>query len=97
MDIFSATVIVVPLLVPVGRAFGVDPVHLGVIFLANLELGYLTPPVGQNLFLASLRFGVPMSQVFRSVIPMALVFPVGILLITYIPQLSTWLPELLSR
>lgn len=95
MDIYSAIVVVVPLIVPLGRAFGVDPVHLGIIFLANLELGFLTPPVGQNLFLASLRFERPMSEVLRAVVPMALVFLIGVLLITYLPGLTTALPHLL--
>ncbi len=97
MDIYSAIVIVAPLLVPLGQAFGIHPVHLGIVFLANLELGYLTPPVGVNLFLTSLRFGKPMSLVIRSVIPMLLVFLIGVLLITYIPALTTTLPGLLSR
>ncbi|MBI5386869.1 MAG: TRAP transporter large permease subunit [Verrucomicrobia bacterium] len=93
MDIFSAIVVVVPLIVPMGVAFGVDPIHLGIIFLANLELGFLTPPVGMNLFLSSYRFGKPMAEVTRSVIPMLLVMLVGVLLITYVPALSTWLPR----
>jgi C4-dicarboxylate transporter, DctM subunit len=97
MDIYSAIVIVVPLIVPLGRAFGIDPIHLGIVFLANLELGFLTPPVGQNLFLSSLRFEKPMSYVFRSVIPMVVVFLIGVALITYLPALTTTLPRLLSR
>ncbi|HXI01780.1 MAG TPA: TRAP transporter large permease subunit, partial [Candidatus Saccharimonadales bacterium] len=97
MDIFSAIVVVVPLITPMGAAFGIDPVHLGVIFLANLELGYLTPPVGMNLFLSSYRFGKPLPEVYRSVIPMLLVLLTGVLLITYIPFLTTLLPHLLGR
>ena len=93
MDIFSATVIVVPLILPLSKAFGVDPVHLGIVFLANLELGFLTPPVGVNLFLASLRFNKPVAVIFRAAIPMLLVFLLGVLLITYIPALSTTLPR----
>jgi tripartite ATP-independent transporter DctM subunit len=96
MDIFSAIIVVVPLIVPMGNAFGIDPVHLGIIFLANLELGYLTPPVGMNLFLASYRFGKPMSEVTRAVVPMLLVLLIGVLLITYFPPLTTWLPGLLK-
>ncbi len=92
MDIFSATVVVVPLLVPLGSAFGVDPLHLGVIFLANLELGYLTPPVGMNLFLAAYRFGKPMGEVIRATLPLLFWLLVGVLLITYVPSLSTALP-----
>ena len=95
MDIFSAIVVVVPLIVPMGVAFGIDPVHLGIIFLANLELGYLTPPVGMNLFLASYRFGKPMTEVTRAALPMLLVLLAGVLLITYVPPLTTALPQLL--
>lgn len=94
MDIFSAIVVVVPLIVPLGVAFGIDPVHLGIIFLANLELGYLTPPVGMNLFLASYRFSTPITQVYRAVLPMLAVLLIGVLLITYIPALTTLLPSL---
>lgn len=97
MDIYSAIVIVVPLIVPLGRAFGIEPVHLGIVFLANLELGYLTPPVGVNLFLSSLRFNQPMAVVIRSVVPMLIVFLIGVLLITYIPALTTTLPGWLGR
>jgi len=97
MDIFSAIVVVVPLIVPIGTAFGVDPVHLGIIFLANLELGYLTPPVGMNLFLSSYRFGKPLSEVVRAVLPLLTVLLVGVLLITYLPPLTTTLPRWLGR
>jgi len=97
MDIFSAMVVVVPLLVPMARVFGIDPVHLGVIFLANLELGYLTPPVGLNLFLASYRFGKPVMEVARDTLPMLAVLLAGVLLITYVPALTTWLPGLFSQ
>lgn len=97
MDIFSAIVVVAPLIAPMGAAFGVDPVHLGIIFLANLELGYLTPPVGMNLFLASYRFGRPLPEVVRAVGPPLLLLGAGVLLITYFPALSTALPRLLLR
>jgi tripartite ATP-independent transporter DctM subunit len=93
MDIFSAIIVVVPLLIPIGLAFGIDPVHLGIIFLANLQLGYLTPPVGMNLFLSSYRFGKPLPEIIRATMPMLLVFLVSILLITYLPFLTTWLPS----
>jgi len=76
-----------------GKAFGIDPIHLGIIFLANLELGYLHPPVGQNLFLSSLRFNKPVSTVFVAVIPMLLVFLFGVILITYVPGMTTALPH----
>lgn len=97
MDIFSAIVVVVPLIVPIGEAFGVDPVHLGIIFLSNLELGYLTPPVGMNLFLSSYRFGKPLSEVARAVLPLLSVLLVGVLLITYVSPLTTSLPRWLGR
>ena len=91
MDIFSATAVIVPLIVPIGAAFGVHPVHLGIIFIANLELGYLTPPVGLNLFLASYRFNMPLLQVYRAALPMLAILAFGVLLITYVPLLTTGL------
>jgi len=97
MDIFSATVVVVPLIVPIGAAFGIDPVHLGIIFVANLELGYLTPPVGLNLFLASYRFERPLLMVYRAAVPFLLILAFGVLLITYFPPLTTGLLRLLGR
>lgn len=97
MDVYSAIVIVAPLLVPLGVAFNIAPVHLGIVFLANLELGFLTPPVGVNLFLSSMRFGKPMSEVIRAVIPMLLVLIFGVLLITYVPALTTTLPRWFGR
>lgn len=89
MDIFSATVVVVPLIVPLGAAFGIDPIHLGIIFIANLELGYLTPPVGLNLFLASYRFKKPLLEIYRAALPGLLILGLGVLLITYFPFLTT--------
>jgi C4-dicarboxylate transporter DctM subunit len=97
MDIFSATVVVVPLIVPLGAAYGIHPVHLGVIFIANLELGYLTPPVGLNLFLSSYRFRRPMVEVARAALPMLGVLGVGVALITYVPWLTLGLLEMLGR
>ncbi|MCH9650107.1 MAG: TRAP transporter large permease subunit [Deltaproteobacteria bacterium] len=97
MDIFSAIVVVVPLIVPLGVAFGIHPVHLGIIFVANLELGYLTPPVGLNLFLASYRFEKPLLLIYRAALPMLLILGVGVLLITYVPGLTTGLLTLLGR
>jgi TRAP-type C4-dicarboxylate transport system permease large subunit len=97
MDIFSATVVVVPLILPLGLAFGIDPVHLGIIFVANLELGYLTPPVGLNLFFASYRFEKPLLSVYRSALPMLLILALGVLAITYLPWLSTGLVNLIGR
>jgi tripartite ATP-independent transporter DctM subunit len=94
VEIYATIVVVVPLLVPVGVAFGLDPVHLGIIFLANMELGFLAPPVGLNLLLASYRFNKPMVEVTRAVLPMLALLFVGVLLITYVPQLTTFLPAL---
>jgi len=95
LDIFSATVVLAPLLVPLGLAYGIDPIHLGILFLANLELGYLTPPVGMNLFFAAYRFGKRLPEVFRAVLPAVGVLGCGVLLITYVPWLSTALPHLI--
>ena len=89
MNIFSAIVVVVPIIAPMAAAYGVDPVHLGIIFLANLELGYLTPPVGMNLFLSAYRFDRPLGAVFRSIVPFYLIILGGVLAITYIPALTT--------
>jgi tripartite ATP-independent transporter DctM subunit len=93
VEIYAAIVVVVPLLVPLGIAFGIDPIHLGIIFLANMELGFLAPPVGLNLLLSSYRFNKPMVEVMRAVLPMLAVQFLGVLLITYIPPLTTALPH----
>ena len=85
MDIFSAIAVVVPLILPIAAVFGVDPLHLGVIFLANLELGYLTPPVGINLFLSAFRFDKPVVEVWRAVLPFLLILAMVVLLVTYVP------------
>ncbi|GAB4507933.1 MAG: hypothetical protein Tsb0026_05280 [Sulfuricaulis sp.] len=90
MDIFSATMVIVPLILPLAQRFGVDPVHLGIIFLANLEIGYLTPPVGINLFLASQRFREPMLSLFRAALPFLFIMLIWLALVTYLPQLSLW-------
>ncbi|MEE8175223.1 MAG: TRAP transporter large permease subunit [Gemmatimonadota bacterium] len=97
MDIFSATVVVVPLIVPLGLAFGIDPIHLGIIFIANLELGYLTPPVGLNLFFASYRFERPLLEIYRAAVPFLIILGFGVLLITYVPLLTTGLLTILGR
>lgn len=88
MDIYSAIVVVVPLILPIGEHFGIDPIHLGVIFLANLELGFLTPPVGMNLFLSSYRFEKPLPEVYRYAVPFLLILLVAVLIITYVPVLT---------
>jgi tripartite ATP-independent transporter DctM subunit len=90
MDIYSAIMVVVPLITPIAVVFGVDPVHLGILFLANLELGYLTPPVGMNLFLASYRFERPLTEVYRLALPFLFVLLAGVLLIAYVPGLTLW-------
>ncbi len=94
IEIYAAIVVVVPLLVPLGVAFGLDPIHLGIIFLANMELGFLFPPVGLNLLLSSYRFNKPMTEVTRATMPMLFVLLIGVLLITYFPPLTTFLPHL---
>jgi len=91
MDIFSAILIVLPLIVPLGQIYGINPVHLGIIFIVNLEVGYITPPVGLNLFLASFRFKKPFINICRYVSPFLLVRLVVVLLVTYMPWLSTFL------
>lgn len=89
MDVFSAIMVLVPLLIPLGNAYGIHPVHLGIIFLANLEVGYLTPPVGINLFLSSFRFNEPLVQIYKYIVPFLIVMLISVLMITYMPWLST--------
>lgn len=96
MDIFSAIIVVVPLILPLGAHFGINPVHLGIIFLANMELGYLTPPVGLNLFLASYRFNEPLPKIYREVVPFLIIQMIAVLIITYVPFFSTGLLNLLK-
>jgi tripartite ATP-independent transporter DctM subunit len=88
LDIFSALIIMIPLIVPVALQFGIHPVHLGIIFLANMQIGYFTPPVGMNLFIASYRFKKPVSELYRATLPFMAVLMVALGLITYIPWLS---------
>ena len=91
MDIFSAILVVLPLVTPLGEVYGIDPVHMGVIFLVNMGASFLTPPVGINLFLASYRFGKPFMQVCRYVLPFFLIQLAVVFLVTYLPILSTFL------
>lgn len=91
LDIFAALVIMVPLILPVALRYGIDPVHLGVIFVANMQIGYITPPVGMNLFIASYRFRKSVTELFNATIPFMLVLLVVLLMITYIPSLSLFL------
>ncbi|HUI65865.1 MAG TPA: TRAP transporter large permease subunit, partial [Bacteroidota bacterium] len=88
VEIFSAIIIVVPLILPVAMQYGVDPIHLGIIFLLNLEIGYMTPPLGLNLFLSSLRFNQALTKVYRSVVPFFILLLLTLLLVTYFPNLS---------
>jgi tripartite ATP-independent transporter DctM subunit len=97
MEIFAAIVVVVPLIVPLGAAFGIHPVHLGIIFVANLELGFLTPLVGINIFLASYRFRRPVLEVCRATLPFMAILAIGVLVITYVPWLTTGLLDILRR
>jgi len=88
LDIFSAIVIIVPIILPIAVGYGVHPVHLGIIFLANMQLGYFTPPVGMNLFIASYRFQKPIMTLYRATIPFFFILLIAVLIITYWPTLS---------
>ena len=94
LEIYSAIVILPPILAPIALHYGVDPVHLGIIFLANLELGFLTPPVGLNLFLAATRFDAPMVKVYRAIVPYLVILFVSVMIITYVPALSVGVANL---
>jgi C4-dicarboxylate transporter, DctM subunit len=96
MDVFSAIIVVVPLIIPIAAAYDINPVHMGIIFLTNLEIGYLTPPVGLNLFISSFRFEKPVASVVRATLPYIGLLLFALILITYIPQLSLYLVELLG-
>ncbi len=91
IDIFSALVVVVPLILPLAQAYGIDPVHLGIIFLTNLGIGYATPPVGMNLFIASYRFGRPILRLYVASLPFLAILLLGLILITYLPGISLFL------
>ncbi|MEO1576753.1 MAG: TRAP transporter large permease subunit, partial [Pseudomonadota bacterium] len=91
LDIFSAIVLVVPLILPLAANYGVDPIHLGIVFLAAMQLGYLTPPVGLNLFIASYRFNKPILSVYAATLPFLLILFLSVLVITFWPALSLFL------
>ena len=91
MDIYSALLVVVPLIMPIAVSYGINPVHLGIIFLTNMEIGYSTPPVGMNLFIAAFRFNKPVLMLYRSAIPFIIILLIALMLITYIPDLSLFL------
>ncbi len=97
LEIYSAIVILAPLVAPIGAAFGIDPVHLGIVFLANLELGFLFPPVGLNLFLSSSRFNKPLPELYRHVVPFLIIIGIGVLMITYMPWMTTGVVHLLGK
>lgn len=97
MDIFSATIVVVPLIVPVAMEFGINPIHLGIIFLTNLEIGYSTPPVGLNLFISSYRFRRPITTLYRASVPFLVIRIIALIIITYFPQLSLFLVDLFTK
>ena len=97
MDIFSAVIIVVPLLLPIAEQFGIDKAHLGIIVLTNLEIGYLTPPVGMNLFISSMKFDKSVVVLYRSVLLFIALLLIALILVTYIPDLSLWLPRALGK
>lgn len=88
MDIFSAIIVVVPLILPIANEFDIHPIHLAIIFLTNLEIGYITPPVGINLFISSIRFNKPITELYRASLPFLLILLIALGLITYIPELS---------
>ena len=88
IDIFSALVLVVPLILPAAGEYGINPVHLGIVFLATMELGFLMPPVGLNLFVSSYRFNRPVLQVVMAALPFQLILACSVLLITFWPRLS---------
>jgi tripartite ATP-independent transporter DctM subunit len=88
LDIYAATVLVVPLIIPIAAAFGINPVHLGIIFLVNLGIGYITPPVGLNLFIANISFREPIYKLYRAALPFVIILLIVLALVTYIPELS---------
>jgi C4-dicarboxylate transporter, DctM subunit len=89
LEIYSAIIVLAPLVAPLGVAYGIEPVHLGVVFLANLELGFLFPPMGLNLFLAASRFQKPLPYLYRRALPFLVIMAIGVLLITYLPAITT--------
>ncbi|MEE8041941.1 MAG: TRAP transporter large permease subunit, partial [Pseudomonadales bacterium] len=91
LDIFSALFIMIPLILPVALGYGIHPVHLGIIFLANMQIGYFTPPIGMNLFIASYRFDKSITELYLSTLPFMLVLLIALMIITYVPELSLFL------
>jgi hypothetical protein len=93
MEIFAAIVVAVPLVIPLARAYGLDPYHFAIIFLLNLEIAYLMPPLGINLFISSIRFGRPVTSLYRSVLTFIAVLFATLMVVSYVPILTTWLPS----
>ncbi|MEM6576261.1 MAG: TRAP transporter large permease subunit, partial [Pseudomonadota bacterium] len=91
LDVFSAIVIMIPIILPIGVGYGVDPVHLGILFLAAMQIGYFTPPVGMNLFIASFRFNKPVMTLYRATLPFFFLLLGCVLLIGLYSPLSLWL------
>jgi tripartite ATP-independent transporter DctM subunit len=97
MEIYAAIVVLVPLLLPVASSYGIDPVHFGVIFLANIEMGFLCPPAGMNIYFASAMFGKSVRYVAASVLPAVLAMFLGVLTISALPFVATWLPGIFGH
>ena len=96
-EIYAAIIVLAPLVAPLGALFGVEPVHLGVVFLANLELGFLFPPMGLNLFLSASRFGKPLPYLYKQALPFLIILAIGVLIITYVPAMTTGMVKLLGH
>src|SRR6185369_11214949 len=96
-EIYAAIIVLAPLIAPLGQVFNIEPVHLGVVFLANLELGFLFPPMGLNLFLSASRFGKPLPYLYKQAVPFLIIMALGVLFITYVPAVTTGVVSLLSH
>ncbi len=96
IEIFSAIIIFVPLIIPIAAQYGINPVHLGITFLLNLEIGYMLPPLALNLFIGSLRFEKPITQLYRAVLPFLLILLIMLCIIMFYPDLSLWLVRTLN-
>jgi C4-dicarboxylate transporter, DctM subunit len=96
-EIYAAIIVLAPLIAPMGKVFNIEPVHLGVVFLANLELGFLFPPMGLNLFLSASRFGKPLPYLYKQALPFLIFMAVGVLLITYVPAMTTGVVHLFAK
>lgn len=96
LDIYSAIVLIVPLILPIALKYGIDPIHLGIVFLANMQIGYCTPPVGMNLFIASFRFQRPLLNICLATLPFLVILIIVVLIITYLPWLTLYPVKLLG-